>query len=73
MILARWSASRASARSPLDPERVAEWLAIPAEELAERSPIPLTILPTREELYSHFAQSLFDEAAESREAGANSR
>jgi glucosamine-6-phosphate deaminase len=52
----------------LDPERVAEWLAIPAEELAEHSPIPLTILPSREELYRHFAQSLFDEAAEALEA-----
>jgi glucosamine-6-phosphate deaminase len=53
----------------LDPERVAEWLAIPAEELAERSSIPLTIVPTREELYRHCAESLFVEASEARAEG----
>jgi glucosamine-6-phosphate deaminase len=53
----------------LDPERVAAWLAIPAEELAERSPLPLTIVPTPEELHRHFAQALFDEAKEAADAG----
>jgi glucosamine-6-phosphate deaminase len=53
----------------LDPERVAEWLAIPADELAERSSIPLTIVPTREELYRHCAESLFVEASEARAEG----
>ena len=47
----------------LDPARLSEWLAIPVEELAERSPVPLTICATKEELYRHFAQEMFDEAA----------
>ncbi|MBA3432607.1 MAG: hypothetical protein H0U08_00770 [Actinobacteria bacterium] len=53
----------------LDPDRVWEWLSIPAEELPERSPIPLTIVPTREELYAHFAQSMFGEMKEAADAG----
>ncbi len=63
----RTSSERAVAA--LDPEHVAEWLAIPADELPERSPLPLTILPTSEDLYRHFARSIFDEAAEAHEAG----
>ncbi|MDQ3890172.1 MAG: hypothetical protein M3312_06425 [Actinomycetota bacterium] len=53
----------------LDPERVAAWLAIPAEELAERSPLPLTIVETRDDLYRHFAREMFDEAAEAARTG----
>jgi hypothetical protein len=47
---------------PLDAERVRPWLAIPVEELAERSPIPLTVLPSKEDVYRHFAQEIFQEA-----------
>ena len=31
----------------LDPERYAEWLAVPVEKLAESARVPLTILPTQ--------------------------
>lgn len=44
-------------------ELLADWIAIPAEELAERSRLPLTIVPDRDALYRHFAEALFDEAA----------
>ncbi|MFL5408353.1 MAG: 6-phosphogluconolactonase [Myxococcales bacterium] len=47
----------------VDARQLSEWLAIPAEELADRSPLPLTICATKEELYRHFAHELFDEAA----------
>jgi len=48
----------------LDPDRVAQWLAIPPDELAARSPLELTIVDTRADLYRHFAQEMFDEMAE---------
>jgi glucosamine-6-phosphate deaminase len=53
----------------LDPERYAEWLAVPVEKLAESARVPLTILPTPEDVHRHFAQSVFDEVAESSDAG----
>jgi glucosamine-6-phosphate deaminase len=53
----------------LDPDRVWEWLSIPAEELPDRSPIPLTVVPTRDELYAHFAQAMFDEMKEAVDGG----
>lgn len=52
-----------------DLDRYAEWLAVPREELATRSPVPLTIVPTPDELYRHFAQTMFDEASEARREG----
>ena len=61
--------STAGAPATLDPEQVAQWLAIPPEDLPERSPIPLTIVATRDVLYHHFAQAMFDEAAEAARAG----
>jgi len=54
---------------PLDPARLAEWLAIPPGELAARSPLPLTILPAREDVLRRFAEDMFDEAAEAAQAG----
>jgi glucosamine-6-phosphate deaminase len=54
---------------PLDAERVRAWLAIPVEELAERSPIPLTVLPSKEDVYRHFAQEIFQEAEAAAAAG----
>jgi len=53
----------------LDPDRVAQWLAIPPDELAARSPLELTILDTRADLYRHFAREMFDEMAEAGRAG----
>lgn len=38
-------------------------MAIPAEELVERSPVPLTICASKDELYRHFAQEMYDEIA----------
>jgi glucosamine-6-phosphate deaminase len=51
------------------PERLREWLRVPADELAERAHVPLTICASKEELYRHFAQEMFDEIAESARAG----
>jgi glucosamine-6-phosphate deaminase len=53
----------------IDPDSFAEWLAIPPDELAARSPLELTILDTRADLYRHFAQEMFDEIAAARGAG----
>ena len=53
----------------VDPERLSEWLAVSPEELAQRSPLPLTVLPSREDVYRRFAQDMFDEAAAARRAG----
>ena len=47
----------------IESSALAEWLSIPADELAARSRLPLTICASKEELYRHFAQSMFDEAA----------
>jgi glucosamine-6-phosphate deaminase len=53
----------------IDPDRLAEWLAIPPDELAARSSLGLTIVETREDVYRHFAQEMFDELAEADRAG----
>jgi hypothetical protein len=47
-----------------DPAELAEWLSIPADELAARARVPLTICASRDELYRHFAQEMFDEIAD---------
>jgi glucosamine-6-phosphate deaminase len=47
----------------IDPDRVAQWLAIPPDELAAQSPLELTIVDTPADLYRHFAQEMFDEIA----------
>jgi glucosamine-6-phosphate deaminase len=52
-----------AAITSLDAERLADWLAIGADELEERSDLPLTVVATKEALYEHFARSLFDEIA----------
>ncbi|MFL5929601.1 MAG: hypothetical protein ACJ77E_21950, partial [Gaiellaceae bacterium] len=39
------------------------------DELASRSRVPLTICPTKEDLYRHFAQEMFDEVARAAERG----
>jgi glucosamine-6-phosphate deaminase len=53
----------------IDPDRLAEWLAIPSDELVARSPIPLTIVGSREELYRTFAQEMFEEMLQARNDG----
>jgi glucosamine-6-phosphate deaminase len=53
----------------IDPDRLAEWLAIPSSELPDRSPLNLTIVPSREDLYKHFAQEMYTELAEAARAG----
>jgi len=53
----------------VDPKRLGEWLAVPPEELAARSPLPLTIVPTREDVYGRFAHDMLDETAEAARAG----
>lgn len=46
-----------------------EWLAVPADELAARSRIPITVLPTREDVHRHFAQAIFDELRDAAAVG----
>ena len=53
----------------IDLEQFARWLAIPPDELVERSPLPLEIVSTRGELYRHFAGSILDEIRRASEAG----
>jgi glucosamine-6-phosphate deaminase len=48
----------------LDLKAFAEWISIPPEELIGRSSIPLTILPTADDVHRHFAQSMYDEIAQ---------
>jgi hypothetical protein len=54
---------------PLDAERVRVWLAIRVEELAERSPIPLMVLPSKEDVYRHVAQEILQQAEAAAAAG----
>jgi glucosamine-6-phosphate deaminase len=53
----------------IDLEQFARWLAIPPDELVERSPLPLEIVSTRAELYRHFAESILDEIRRASEGG----
>jgi glucosamine-6-phosphate deaminase len=53
----------------IDPDNLAQWLAIPPEALTARSPLELTIVDTRTDLYRHFAQEMFDEMAEAARVG----
>jgi glucosamine-6-phosphate deaminase len=54
----------------LDPRRLDEWLAVPPEELAERSPVPFLLLDSREALHERFADDIYRELEGSRGAGA---
>lgn len=53
----------------VDLDLLNEWLAIPPEELASRSPIPLRVLPTADDVHRDFAETMFREFREAREAG----
>jgi glucosamine-6-phosphate deaminase len=53
----------------LDPELLAEWLRVPTDDLVARSRLPLTILPSTEDVYRHFADSVFTEIEATARAG----
>jgi len=53
----------------VDSHQLADWLAIPVEELPDRSPIPLTVCETKDDLYLDFAEAMLAEAAEAAERG----
>jgi glucosamine-6-phosphate deaminase len=55
--------------SQISAEQLREWLGIPVEELEQHSPIPLSILPTVEDVHRRFADDMFEEIAAAREAG----
>jgi glucosamine-6-phosphate deaminase len=52
-----------------DPRRLDEWLAIPPEQLAARSPVPFEILDSREALHERFADDIYSELEGARRAG----
>ncbi|MGA3031519.1 MAG: hypothetical protein ABSE58_12440 [Candidatus Limnocylindrales bacterium] len=51
----------------LDKELLNEWLAVPPDELEARSPIPLRILPSKEDVHRAFAETMFQEMREARD------
>lgn len=53
----------------LDKGLLNEWLAIPPAELEARSPIPLHVLPSKEHVHRSFAETMFAEMQDAREAG----
>jgi glucosamine-6-phosphate deaminase len=53
----------------LDPRRLDEWLAIPPEQLAERSPVPFLLVESREALHARFADDIYAEIETARRAG----
>ena len=53
----------------IDPDQLRAWLAVPADELAARSPIALTVVPAPADVHRACAQELFDEMAEARTRG----
>jgi glucosamine-6-phosphate deaminase len=53
----------------LDPRRLEQWLAVPPEELAERSSVPFVLLDSREALHERFADDIYSELESSRAAG----
>ena len=52
-----------------DPRELNEWLRIPPDELPARARLPLRILPTPQDVHQDFANTLFDELQEARQAG----
>ena len=53
----------------VDTKLLNEWFAIPPDELVARSPIPLRILPSAGDVMRDFADTLFQEFLEGRDAG----
>jgi glucosamine-6-phosphate deaminase len=60
---------RSTVSAGVDPEQLSEWLKVPTEELADRSRLPLTIVPTAEDVHRRFAEDMFDETAAAARAG----
>jgi glucosamine-6-phosphate deaminase len=52
-----------------DPLRLDEWLAVPADELAERSAVPFTLVETPADLHREFAAEMYRDIARAREEG----
>jgi glucosamine-6-phosphate deaminase len=53
----------------LDAARLRDWLAIPADRLAERARVPFTLTSTREELHRLFADEVYGDLAAARRDG----
>jgi glucosamine-6-phosphate deaminase len=53
----------------LDPRQLNEWLAVPPEQLAERSPVPFLLTESREALHERFADDVFAELEGARHDG----
>jgi glucosamine-6-phosphate deaminase len=53
----------------ISPQALRSWLSVPLDELASRSRIPLTILPTPADVHRRFADDLFSELRDARVAG----
>ena len=56
----------------LDPRRLDEWLAVPPEQLAERSTVPFVLVESREELHGRFAHDVLRRDREPRAPPARS-
>ena len=52
-----------------DPRQLDEWLSVPPERLAERSPVPFLLMESREALHQHFADDIYAELEAARSAG----
>jgi glucosamine-6-phosphate deaminase len=50
-----------------------DFYTIPAEDLAAASPVPLTVLPDLDDLFTHFARAILDEIVENNRAGRPTR
>ncbi len=55
------------------PPDLPDYFAIPSNELAARSPVPLTVLPTVDALHGHFARAIAGEINENNLAGRPTR
>jgi glucosamine-6-phosphate deaminase len=53
----------------LDLAQFRSWLAVPPDELPARSPIPFTLLETREQVHERFAGDVYDEIETARRQG----
>jgi glucosamine-6-phosphate deaminase len=52
-----------------DPRRLAEWLAVPPDQLTARSSVPFLLLESREALHRHFADDIYGELQAARQTG----
>jgi glucosamine-6-phosphate deaminase len=54
----------------LDPRRLDEWLAVPTDQLAQRSSVPFELVESREALHRRFADDVYAELETASHAGA---